>query len=83
MLIFCNNFFSNEGMEFVVDVKSRQCYTLIQKNGTQSLKALTKLKPDQYHLVGIDYLIEQQISSITVFVREPIQRILFHNFGFY
>ena len=76
MLIFCNNFFSNEGIEFVVDVKSRQCYTLIQKNGTQSLKELTKLKPDQYHLVGIDYLIEQQISSITVFVREPIQRIL-------
>jgi hypothetical protein len=63
-------------MEFVVNVKSRQCYALIQKNGTQSLKALTRLKPNQYHLVGIDYLIEKQISSITVFVREPIQRIL-------
>lgn len=76
MLIFCNNFFSNEGMEFVVAVKSQHCYALIQKNGTQSLKALTRSKPSQYHLVGIEYLIEQQISSITVFVREPIQRVL-------
>jgi hypothetical protein len=63
-------------MQFVVNTQSKECYTLIQKNGTQSLQELTKSKPNQYQLVNVDYLLHNNIEQLTVFIREPIQRVL-------
>ena len=63
-------------MQFVADIQSKECYTLIQKNGTQSLLQLTRSKPKQYQLVNLDYLLNNNVEQLTVFIREPIQRVL-------
>jgi len=49
---------------------------LIQKNGTQSLLNLAKYNPTMFSVQSSDYLIKNGIKQITMFVREPISRVL-------
>ena len=75
MLIFCNNFYSKNPDIFVNRV-TNQCYMLIQKNGTQSLIDLAKSKPTMFSIESSDYLMKNGIKQITVFVRDPLPRVL-------
>jgi hypothetical protein len=76
MLIFCNNFFSATDIEFLVNTQTDECFMLIQKNGTQSLTNLAIIKPKKFKIVSINYLKENNINKVTVFVREPIGRVI-------
>jgi hypothetical protein len=75
MLIFCNNFYSNN-QDILVNRVTNQCYMLIQKNGTQSLLGLTRSNPSMFSVESSNYLIKNGIKQITVFVRDPISRVL-------
>jgi hypothetical protein len=48
----------------------------IQKNGTQSLLDLARSNPDTFSVKSSDYLIKNNIKQITVFVRDPVSRVL-------
>ena len=76
MLIFCNNFFSVKYTKFLVTTKTNDCFILIQKNGTTSFRELARAKPKLFKIVSVDYLIEHHIDTVTVFVRDPIERVL-------
>jgi len=75
MLIFCNNFYAKNPDIFVNRV-TNQCYMLIQKNGTKSLIDLVKSNPATFSIESSDYLIKNGIKQITVFVRDPLPRVL-------
>ena len=75
MLIFCNNFYS-KNLDIFVNRVTNQCYMLIQKNGTQSLIDLVKSNPAMFSIESSDYLIKNGIKQITVFVRDPLPRVL-------
>lgn len=49
---------------------------LIQKNGTRSLIDLVKSNPATFSIESSDYLIKNGIKQITVFVRDPLPRVL-------
>jgi hypothetical protein len=49
---------------------------LIQKNGTQSLIDLAKYNPAMFSIQSSDYLVKNGIKQITMFVRDPISRVL-------
>ena len=49
---------------------------LIQKNGTQSLTNLTVTDPATFKIFSVDYLQTHKISEVTVFVRDPIDRVI-------
>lgn len=75
MLIFCNNFLSNN-QDILVNHVTNQCYMLIQKNGTQSLTNLANSNPAMFSVQSSNYLIKNGIKQITMFVRDPISRVL-------
>lgn len=49
---------------------------LIQKNGTQSLTNLANSNPDMFSVQSSNYLTTNGIKQITMFVRDPISRVL-------
>ena len=79
MLNFLNNYLS-EFAELLYDQHEKICYLLIYKNGTRSLVDLHTNDPSRYkHYLGNNpknFIKEYNISTVTIFVRDPIARFL-------
>ena len=77
MLLFCNNHFSPAN-ELVYDRELHQCYLLIYKNGSRSLNNLIQEDTSRFlYFLGSDssqFLQENNITELIVFVRDPIER---------
>jgi hypothetical protein len=75
MLNFCNNLLGS-GAKFVVNTQTNECFALILKNGSTTLKSLAIDKPELFKVVSEEYVKNNSIKTVTVFVRDAITRVL-------
>ena len=78
MLIFLN-YYLCPGGEVILDQEKKECYLYIYKNGTRSLHQLLDTDPKYLHYNGnelTDFLNSHGIDELTVFLRDPIERII-------
>jgi hypothetical protein len=77
MLFLLNLFFSNQS-EIVFDIETSRCLLLIEKNASSSQFKLTKTYNKRFKYfngaMAIEFLKQNKIQEITVFIREPISR---------
>ena len=78
MLLFLN-YYLCKGGEAVLNQETKECYLFIRKNGTSSLELLLENPDSKYiHYVGpelSEFLNQHGITEITVFIRDPIDRV--------
>lgn len=75
MLSLLTNFLSPEN-QIMFDKTNNKGYLLIQKCGTQSLLNLTNKFPEQYCILTSKQFLETNQDTLTVFIREPIDRYI-------
>lgn len=78
MLIFLN-YYLCPGGEVILDQEKKECYLYIYKNGTRSLHQLLDAGSRYINYNGnelTDFLNTHGINELTVFLREPIDRII-------
>lgn len=78
MLIFLN-YYLCPGGEVVLNQETKECYLYIYKNGTRSLHQLLDIDSKYVHYNGnelTDFLNQYGVNELTVFLREPIDRII-------
>ena len=78
MLIFLN-YYLCPGGEVILDQEKKECYLYIYKNGTRSLHQLLDIGPNYIHYNGnalTEFLNYYGIDELTVFLRDPIDRII-------
>ena len=63
-------------VNFVVNTQTNECFALILKNGSSTLKSLTIDKPDLFKVVSAEYIKDNNIKTVTVFIRDAIKRVL-------
>lgn len=66
----------NSDVNFVVNTQTNECFALILKNGSTTLSSLAIDKPDLFKVVSAEYVKNNNIKTITVFVRDAIKRVL-------
>ena len=77
MLTFLN-YYLCKGGEVILNQETKECYLYIYKNGTRSLEQLAKTNSKYIHYVGAElseFLHQHNITEITVFLRDPLERI--------
>ena len=79
MLFLLNTFFSSN-VEIIYDNQTCQCIFLIKKNASTSLFRLSKEHSDRFSYFhgesAVEFLQKNKITSVTVFIRDPIGRFL-------
>lgn len=74
MFLFCHNYCTDQ--EFLYDSKTSGCYLLITKNASRAMTGLATVNPSRYSIQNIQFLKDNNIKTVGVFLREPYDRFI-------